>query len=461
MGSPRRVLIPVVFLVFLSTLFSACSKAPEEPQVKNVLFIIMDTTVADHLAPWGYERLTTPYLDAFAEDSFVFRRMYSQAPSTLPSTWSFLTGRYPAPMPNPSLIRMLPDDATLADLFKENGFATFGFSENPYISESKGFDQGFQQFTYYRPTNRGKPGLRNHSATDSLFADARMAIDSAKDQPWFCYIHLLRPHEPYLAPEPQGTQFFSKDEKVSEMREKKILYKIHEMEESQKEVAAKYLLDSYDGNLAYVDFKIGAFLDELREQSLFENTVIVIASDHGEAFLEHGRIGHGFVLFEELLHVPLIFRAPEPAGIQAGVSLETAEMLDVYPTLVEIFGFEMRNTLHGRSLLSGMRGRSFSPKPAIFAQAHGTNLLSIRMGNLKMICKFDPNTKELSDFTLFDLEKDPEEQNSIYTSDYPVDEFLSAAKEYMARWPVDLTAPENDIPDELREDLEAIGYLGN
>ena len=244
------------------------------------------------------------------------------------------------------------------------------------------------------------------------------------------------------------------------MREKKILYKIHEMGAAQKKVATKYLLDSYDGNLAYIDFKIGEFLDELREQNLFENTVIVIASDHGEAFMEHDKIGHGFVLFEELLHVPLIFRAPEPAGIQVGVSLEVVEMLDVYPTLVEIFGFEIPDTLHGRSLLSGMRGQSFSPKPAIFAQAHGTNLLSIRMGNLKMICKFDPKTKKLSRFGIFDLEKDPGEKNNLFTSDYPVEEFLTAAEEYMARWPVDLTAPKDDIHDELREDLEAIGYLG-
>ena len=439
----------------------------------------MDTAVADHLAPWGYERQTTPYLDALAEDGFTFKRAYSQAPSTLPSTWSILTGRYPLPVPDLNSIQIRNDDHTLADVFKKNGFATFGFSENPYISDTTGFDQGFDLFMYYRATTPGDgntPELRDHSATDSLFDRARKAIGMAqdKDQPWFGYIHLLRPHEPYLAPQPLGTKYISKNVPASEELEQRILHKIRRGGQAPKRAEVQYIIDSYDGNLAYVDFKIGEFLDWLREEDLFGDTVIVIASDHGEAFLEHGLFGHGLAVFEEFIHVPLIFSAPEPAGIQAGVSMELTEMVDVFPTLVEIFGLDMPDTLHGRSLLSEMRGQPFQSKPAAFTQAVGTNLLSVRMGNVKMISAFDPKTrklldlgyydpltKKLSRFGIFDLEKDPGEKNNLYASDYPVEKFLTAAEEYMARWPADLTAPEGDIQEELREDLEAIGYLGN
>ena len=454
--------------MLLSTFLPACFKADEGPQVKNFLFIIMDTAVADHLAPWGYERQTTPYLDALAEEGFTLIRAYSQAPSTLPSTWSIHTGLYPIPKPaeESTSLRIRPGDFTLADAFKQKGFATFGFSENPYINAMTGFDQGFDKFTYYRatiPDNGHTSELRDHSATDSLFRHAREAIGSVKekDQPWYCYIHLLRPHEPFLAPKPLGTQFMSENVAASEKIEKRILNGMRRKGKAPKKAELQYLIDSYDGNLAYADFKIGEFLDWLREEGAFEDTVIVIASDHGEAFLEHGRFGHGYVLFEELLHVPLIFHAPEPAGILAGVSTETAEMVDVYPTLAEIFGLETPYPLHGRSLLSGMRGGSFTPKLATFAQTLDTNMLSVRIGNLKMICTADQDTRELSNFTIYDLEKDPGERNNLYTLDYPLDEFIMAAEEYMARWPVDSTAPEVNLEEQLREELEAIGYLGN
>lgn len=382
-------------------------------------------------------------------------------------------------MPDLNVIRIQQEDQTLAEIFRQNGFATFGFSENPYISESKGFDQGFDQFTYYRATIPGTsdaPELRDHSATDAIFERAREAIGMAqdKDQPWFGYIHMLRPHEPLLAPSPHGTQFMNKNVPASEALEKRILQKIRRGGQAVKRAELQYVIDSYDGNLAYADYKIGEFLDWLREENLFEDTVIVIASDHGEAFLQHGLYGHGLAVFEEFIHVPLIFRVPEPVGVQPGVSMEIAEMVDVVPTLVEIFGLDTSETLHGRSLLSEMRGQPLAPKPATFAQALGTYLLSVRIGNLKMICAFDPNTRELSDagyydprtntfsrFAIFDLDKDPGEQKNIYTGDYPVDEFVAAATEYLARWPIDLDFSDTDDHDELRDDLEAIGYLGN
>ena len=190
-----------------------------------------------------------------------------------------------------------------------------------------------------------------------MFADATKSIMEAGNSPWFSYLHVLRPHEPYLAPKPWGTQFMDAEEAetATETQERGLWNGLRVQSRDLSEYAVDYLKDSYDGNLSYVDYLVGQLFGYLAQYSLLENTIIIVASDHGEAFMEHGRLGHGIFLYEELLHVPLIIYVPESMGMKPKRADALVEMVDVYPTLVEIFDLNTPQVLHGRSLRGLLR----------------------------------------------------------------------------------------------------------
>lgn len=435
-----------------------------KPGKPNCLFIVLDTAGAKHMGAWGYSRRTTPQIDALANRAVVFEKAYSQAPSTLGSTWSFLTGRYPIPKRSAAseLLQLRDIDFTLAQAFQAEGYKTFGYSENPYISEEMGFGQGFDRFTDYPALDEAQSGYRDHSSTISMFEDATKAISEAANWPWFSYMHILRPHEPYLAPAPWGTQFMDAEEAqtATDEQERGLWNGLRVQRRTLSEYAVDYLIDSYDGNLSYVDYLVGQLVGYMAQSGMLENTVIVIASDHGEAFMEHEQLGHGFFLYEELLHVPLIIYVPESMGVKPKRVDALVEMVDVFPTLAEIFDLDTPDALHGRSLLQALIGNDLPLKEILYAQTLAADKISVRIGHEKMICIVDPVTRELSDFEVYDKAGDIAELNDLYTAEYPIEHLLEAGRKYVARWAMIQALDGGEVSDALKEDIEALGYLG-
>lgn len=290
----------------------------------NIVLITLDTTRADRMGFLGSEHGLTPNLDILASQSVVFTRAFAQVPLTTPSHAALLTGTYPqfnhvedlgAP-----LRRELP---YLPDLLHQQGYHTAAFI-GAYILDPAGTAPGFQRgFDIYDARfHQRKPGEDRYKSVERRaeeVADRALGwISRHQKGPFFVWLHFYDAHDPYDPPEPFKT---------------------------------KYASALYDGEIAYTDSIVGSFVEVLRRHGLYENTVIAIAADHGEAFGEHGEERHGMFLYDETIHVPLLIKLPaaKSAGKRIGARVALAA---VAPTLLEAAGLAAPKEMQAKSLLS-------------------------------------------------------------------------------------------------------------
>lgn len=317
-------------------LLAACgadSVTTERPP--DVVLICLDTVRADHLGCYGYERRdTTPWMDALAARSTVFEECSATAGWTKPSVPSFLTGTYPlqhgvyrgdARDATGVFSDVLPDEArTLAEVFGEVGYQTAAFVKNAQLRDGMGFEQGFDLYV----DQAGDAREIRWQASDWL-------EDRDPERPFFLYLHFLDAHWPYPVPEEYAT-LFANEEVVGSIRSEDWRELRDEVNSGERELTAEEreaLIGLYDGALRYLDDQLARL-----ERRLPPDTVICIVSDHGEEFGEHGKIGHGHGLWENLLDVPWILHAPgrRPARVETPVSL-----VDLYPTLIAAAGLDV------------------------------------------------------------------------------------------------------------------------
>lgn len=323
-----KIILRALCLLLLGALVS-CHRPPKDP---NVVVIVIDTLRADHLPFYGYENNTAPFLWELTKRGVVFEKTYSTSSWTAPATASIVTGLYPfqhgvvmgfqatkrIQKLDPAFpLNRIPEEVdTLAEILKRDGYRTFGITDNRNISKDEGFDQGFDQFENHR-----------YAGAKKVNAIAQEWKSEIKQGKYFLYLHYMDPHDPYnqRAPwyHPVGTR-------------------------------AGDMLAAYDSEIQYVDQKI----QELYE--LFgwdKNTLVIVTSDHGEEFFEHGQRGHGKALYNESIQVPLVLSYPsggiQPASIGAKVSL-----VDIVPTVRGLLGisagsypgFDLSPLLRGKQL---------------------------------------------------------------------------------------------------------------
>ncbi|MEL7058537.1 MAG: sulfatase [Acidobacteriota bacterium] len=342
--------------------------APESPPQPNVLLVVVDTLRADHLTTYGYARDTSPRVQSLiADQGVVVETAYAQAPWTLPSMASLLTGLPPddlldvegRPWGVPSAAR------TLAERFVDAGWATAGFVANPTMHAGNGFAQGFEVFES-APYDLASMAL----PADRVQAQALDWLETAPAEPFFLYVHYLDPHDPYDNAEiPDGrSPFFPDYDGPISGGDAHGLY-LGELELSDPERDVEHLRALYDSEIRYVDRFVGELIDALGPR--LDNTLIVFTSDHGEEFYENGSFKHGETLYDELIHVPLIFRWD--GELPAGRRVEgTARLLDIVPTLIEAAGLEPGDAdsdlasswSEGMSLLPALRGGELDERPA-------------------------------------------------------------------------------------------------
>jgi len=335
----------------------------------NVILIVLDTLRADHASTYGYARQTTPNIDRLAESGTLFEHAVANSSWTLPSHASLFTGRLP---PEHKAGWHAPLDGrfpTLAEAFAAHGYRTAAFAGNTaYVSPEWGLGRGFALFEVYGAhpasylmfTALGPRiarvllpkfgyfeivGRKRAADVNREFVDW---LSSVRDRPFFVFLNYFDVHDPYLTVGPYHTQFsknvtrgdlINSQLQPNRFRRKPTL--THE--EIQKEV------NGYDGCLAYLDAQLGALVSELAAGGLDENTLIILTSDHGEAFGDHDLFGHGDSLYREALHVPLIF--VWPGKIPAGKRIEHLAGLHQIPaTIVQLLGWK-ENLFPGKSLL--------------------------------------------------------------------------------------------------------------
>src|SRR5277367_3061713 len=299
------------------------ASAPATPtKPPNVILITLDTTRADRMGFLGSERGLTPNLDLLAKQSVVFTRAYAQVPLTTPSHAALLTGTYPQFSNLEDLGAPLRADLPyLPDLLHHHGYHTAAFL-GAYIldpaASAPGFDRGFDLYDGH--FHQRKPGEDRYKSVERRAEDvANRALgwlSRHQQRPFFIWLHFYDAHDPYDPPEPFKT---------------------------------KYADALYDGEIAYTDSIVGSFVEVLRRHGLYQDAVIAIAADHGEAFGEHGEERHGMFLYDETIHVPLLLKLP--AERLAGKRVEERVALaEVAPSLLEAAGIGAPATMQAHSL---------------------------------------------------------------------------------------------------------------
>ena len=349
-----------VAAISLSAGCSRCSgKGPP-----NVIFITVDTLRADHLSGYGHERKTSPYMDELAQTGVVFRTNFAQSSKTGPSMASIFTGL------NPDTVGLIDngksiskDVLTMAEIFRQNGYKTGCVQTNPYLEDKYNFDQGFEDYKYLYPDTKIEVQLKRLYRADKVNAAALDWLENTgKEKPYFLYLHYMSPHCPYLPPSPYDIKFdpgfdrtlpdftlvwrfiYGRDRvKITEEYEK--IYQ----ERYTEEQILDHMVALYDGEILYFDSELEKFLGVLRENGRLDNTLVVISSDHGEEFKEHGGLTHGKTVFQEVVHVPLILYFP--GRLPAGKTVrQMTRNLDILPTVLDIAGIEVPPHVEGKSL---------------------------------------------------------------------------------------------------------------
>jgi arylsulfatase A-like enzyme len=311
---------------------------PASKSSPNVLVILIDTLRADHLSTYGYARATSPFLTGIAHQGVLFEDAVSTSSWTLPAHQSLLTGRYPhehGPLREQPLNEIYP---TLAQVLDTHGYRTAGFSaNNDFFCRRAGFDRGFLHFEDYfysvedmvYRTFWGRVFFHNYLAglvgSDELPARRNAAnvnhsflrwLDRDRDRPFFAFVNFLDIHTPYLPERPYRFKFAGVNAQAHcpapRMSLSMVLHNPTEFDYlmALSPECFQLQIDAYDGGISYVDDQIAALFAELARRGLDKNTLIVITSDHGESFREHGFVTHGTSLYRELVRVPLIYWWP-------------------------------------------------------------------------------------------------------------------------------------------------------
>lgn len=419
------------------------------PSRPNVILIIVDTLRADHLSTYGYERETSPVIDAFADENLKFTLAMATAPWTAPSVASIFTGLYPTAHGVGGHIG--PDEAedgrakaailhesfeTLAEALGRNGYVTAGITGNAWVADYLGFAQGFDEFI----TLDDRPA--NHI---NFYSMKLIKAFTEQSQPFLLFVHYMDPHKPYDPPYDSPVEF----------REP--------LRETPHVPSQARHIDLYDAEIGYVDSQIGKLFEQLRDRGLYRDAVIVLVSDHGEQFREHGEIGHGQNVFNYHLHVPLILKAP---GLQGRVN-EVVSIMDIYPTILELTRTSPAGEYQGVSLLQSGQ----TPRTGVLSEStRGRNHKSFtRSDGKKLILAFDADdndvvdeAQELEPVGLFDIAVDYNEKSSIQEDDGLMNAmrsaFYAAYRDSVKRRLVGKAQDVDLKPESVRE-LKALGYL--
>ncbi len=393
---------------------------PLSPEGVNILLISIDTLRSDHLGCYGYDRNTSPTIDRLAERGALFLNAFSPASWTLPTHMSILTSLYPSfhkldrsgPVGDSRLDESEP---TLPEVLKEHGYTSVGFVTHLYLSPKRGYNRGFDLY---------RVGV---GRADGRVSRARFWMDWHEDRvrrgletgPFFMFLHLIDPHEPYDAPAPYGTRYFPNYH--GRLTPERHLVTLYESEDFETADDYRYAVALYDGEISFSDASLRPLFEKIREAGWDDSTIVVLTSDHGEEFKDHGSMGHKNTLYDEQLRVPLV--VTYPPEIEAGTQVEApVSLLDVLPTILELVGAEPPERIQGRSLtpyLKTMGPRRPRPifaelGPLAFPWEYKFHRRAVRFGPYKLIYNYLPGgslTKEL-----YELPTDPGELFSVYES---------------------------------------------
>ena len=382
----------------------------------SVVLILIDTLRADHLGCYGYSRDTSPNIDRWASDAMVFEQALAQASWTKPSVASLFTSLYlsvhrtgsglhvrrraqmgevaliPASPDAPQTTAHLPTGAvTVAEVFRAAGYRTAGFTANRLVSKEFNYDQGFETHAF--------------GGDRRVTSGAINWLDRHGEEPFFLYLHYMAPHAPYKPPE-AFNRFTTRRKmfNIYSAATKDSINYAGTLQPTFQDVTD--LIDQYDGEILYSDDQAARVLTHLGRLGLKDHTIVILTSDHGEEFLDHGMVWHASVhLYNELVRVPLVIDLPGIDGSGERVSAPIMQ-IDLGPTLFELTELDVPPEMQGRSFAALLRGEALTSREAYTETIDWGWKQAIRSGERKLI--LDRDTGEME---LFDLTRDPGERD--------------------------------------------------
>lgn len=450
----------------------------------NVLLVVLDAVRRDHLSCYGHDQPTTPELDRLAERGTRFEDAIAAAPWTPPSHAAIFSGKYPS---HNGVFGATPDyghdQFHVAELLSDAGYSTFGFSNSFHTSAKRGFDRGFDFYhdilelprfagKMYEPSMDYVRHLYDYFVNDyddSAFQLRRLRTQiRRRDEPFFGFINLNSAHAPYDPPDPFRSEFGTDIDELDPQTRSAVQtvasetgYAVALGDLTLSDDAWEAVRGLYDGEIRYMDHLLGQFFAFLREEGVFEDTLVVVTADHGELFGEYGLVYHQFSLAEELIRVPLVVKSPGQTDPETDESL--VSLVDLAPTILAAADVPVPDDLDGRRL--GVD----DPPDAVFAEYAGPyqplrekfarygpaferydrGLQAVRTPTRKLVVGTD-GSRTLSDVTDAETEiNDPTLADSL---DRRLRESLGTLPES------DDSGPE-ELDDHVAEHLEDMGYM--
>jgi arylsulfatase A-like enzyme len=434
-----------------SSFSNPITREESNPDRPNVLFLFIDTLRADHIGAYNEKEINTPHMNSLAKDGVLFEQSYAQASWTRPSGVSIFSSRIPSGHSTQIKAAAAPDDAVFfTEVLHDAGVRTAGLANNINLTATFNLDQGYDAFLYTEPeyplfgsesvfgltlykvleklvsrfgSKKNRSVHTYYQPATTLFSLSESFLENNKDYPWMLYVHLMEPHDPYFAhPVLNG----------EEGEYSGIAYgrKEHEHPDPKD---LDLITDLYRQEVEYLDTKIGDFLTYLKENNLYENTMIVLVSDHGEEFNEHGGFWHGTTLYDEVLRVPLIIKPANGTLKNIRVPWQVRS-IDIAPTITAALGLSPDPSWEGQNLFSEaalmaikhpdrikqdcLSQREHPMDRIVIAENNfeGNILSSIRMRGFKYILANKENNRNLAPEELYNLPKDKGEQQNIISS---------------------------------------------
>ncbi|MGD8860723.1 MAG: sulfatase [Myxococcales bacterium] len=443
---------------------------PDEPApkparpAKNAIVVMIDTLRADHVSAYADTRVKAPALDAFAKGGVVFERYSAVEDWTKPSCATMLTGLYPCTHKTESDAAKLPESVRMVtEELQDRNVATGGFCANGYVSGKFGFEKGWDTYTNY---------IRETKPTEAeyVFKDAYDWIEKKQEagERFYAYVQTIDPHVPYDPPD-EFLKMYDPEPYDGGVKPRSTAQLLEDIKKGKFEPTARdkaRIRALYDGEISYHDKWFGDFMDKLDAAGVLEDTLVIVVSDHGEEFWEHGNVGHGHQIHQELIHVPFImsWKGSLPAGKRVAANSDHCSLV---PTLFDAMGLKPPDYLEAQSVLGAARGEA-APSPAAGFSTHQGEREAAWSGRFKLLQRGPIGTY------LYDVENDRTCQNNLEDS-HPITltclravlgQFQGA--ENKARWrsrhleqavAMKVDAENVEMDPETSEQLKALGYF--
>ncbi len=442
---------------------SSCGKTVT-PEKYNIILILFDSIRADHLGCYGYKRAISPAIDKLADEGILFEQAISQSTWSLPSQCSILTSKYVPSHGVDDIYKRLPDsELTLAEILKIYGYETVAFTGGFWLASVFNSGQGFD--LYFDNLTFGK-----------IHETVPLAVDwlkRHKDKKFFLLLQGFDGHSPFNLPKEYEEKYidhsyngiFKKltlDHTIGDRLNGGDFFLDYNYDKKVKVTGRDigYIVDNYDGSIAYADKCIGDLLKKIEEWGLKDNTIIIVTSYHGTPLFEHGiilRRQHGGVT-DGTIRVPLIISHPQLKGIKQRI-VSQVQLIDIMPTILNFAGIPVNHQAQGKSLVSLLENKA-GPNFDQYAYANGYKEVAVRTSTWKLI-KRSKSAKEES-FELYNLKNDPGEKSNLIDSHKIVAEsFKIKLNEWLKLTQVNpqrISRVPNYKINKIKEEMKKSGY---